>query len=81
MAALLALPSLRERDLLRRAWTRERLTMTHALVAEAPCRELGLGPLLVILDESFAALDPDNQALALECAFERAPTLLVIAHP
>jgi len=89
------------------------------LLAQAICKELGLGPLiermpggmlqnigesgwqlshgersrlylarallqgaeLVILDESLAALDPDNQGRALECAFARAPTLLVIAHP
>jgi ATP-binding cassette subfamily B protein len=44
-------------------------------------RALLQGAELVILDESFAALDPDNQALALQCAFDRAPTLLVIAHP
>ncbi|MFV8749857.1 ATP-binding cassette domain-containing protein [Nannocystaceae bacterium ST9] len=44
-------------------------------------RALLQGAELVILDESLAALDPDNQALALECAFEHAPTLLVIAHP
>lgn len=44
-------------------------------------RALLQGAELVILDESFAALDPDNQALALRCAFEHAPTLLVIAHP
>jgi ATP-binding cassette subfamily B protein len=44
-------------------------------------RALLQGAELIILDESLAALDPDNQALALECAFERAPTLLVIAHP
>jgi ATP-binding cassette subfamily B protein len=88
-------------------------------LADAICKELGLGPLLermpagmlqnvgetgwqlshgersrlylarallqgaelVILDESLAALDPENQGRALACAFERAPTLLVIAHP
>lgn len=44
-------------------------------------RALLQGAELVILDESLAALDPDNQALALECAFDRASTLLVIAHP
>lgn len=44
-------------------------------------RALLQGAQLVILDESLAALDPDNQALALACAFERAPTLFVIAHP
>jgi ATP-binding cassette subfamily B protein len=36
---------------------------------------------LVILDESFAALDPENLRLALECTLECAPTLMVIAHP
>jgi ATP-binding cassette subfamily B protein len=36
---------------------------------------------LVILDESFAALDPENAKLALESTIERAETLLVIAHP
>jgi ATP-binding cassette, subfamily B, bacterial len=44
-------------------------------------RALLQGAELVILDESFGALDPDNQALALECAWDRAGTLLVIAHP
>ncbi len=44
-------------------------------------RVLLQGAELVILDESFAALDPDNQALALHCVFRHAPTLLVIAHP
>ncbi|MCA9663356.1 MAG: ATP-binding cassette domain-containing protein [Myxococcales bacterium] len=44
-------------------------------------RALLQGAELVILDESFAALDPDNQATALRCAFAHAPTLLVIAHP
>ncbi len=36
---------------------------------------------LVILDESFAALDPENLKVALECTLQRAETLLVIAHP
>jgi ATP-binding cassette subfamily B protein len=44
-------------------------------------RALLQGAELVILDESLAALDPENQGRALACAFERAPTLLVIAHP
>lgn len=35
---------------------------------------------LVILDESFDALDPENRAQALGAAIEQAPTLLVIAH-
>jgi ATP-binding cassette subfamily B protein len=36
---------------------------------------------LVILDESFAALDPENLTTALECTFKHANTLMVIAHP
>jgi ATP-binding cassette subfamily B protein len=36
---------------------------------------------LVILDESFAALDPENLKTALECTRRRADTLMVIAHP
>ena len=36
---------------------------------------------LIILDESFAALDPENLKRALQCVLRRAPTLLVIAHP
>jgi ATP-binding cassette subfamily B protein len=34
-----------------------------------------------IMDESFAALDPETLAQCLNCAFARAQTLLVIAHP
>ncbi len=36
---------------------------------------------LVILDESFAALDPETLRQALNCVMTRAPTLLLIAHP
>jgi ATP-binding cassette subfamily B protein len=35
----------------------------------------------VILDESLAALDPENLQQCLRCAERRAPTLVVIAHP
>ena len=35
---------------------------------------------LVILDESFATLDPQTMRLALECALSRAQTLIVITH-
>ena len=35
---------------------------------------------LIILDESFAALDPENLHRALECVVRRARTLLVISH-
>jgi len=36
---------------------------------------------LMVLDESFAALDPANLRTSLECVLRRAPALLVIAHP
>ncbi|WP_394845118.1 ABC transporter ATP-binding protein/permease [Pendulispora brunnea] len=44
-------------------------------------RALLQGAELVILDESFASLDPETQKQALECAMKRAPSLVVIAHP
>ncbi|HZL16239.1 MAG TPA: ABC transporter ATP-binding protein [Polyangia bacterium] len=41
-----------------------------------------LQPLTVrVLDESFAALDPETLERALACVLRRAQTLLVIAHP
>lgn len=51
---------------------RSRLFLARALLQGAD---------LVILDESFAALDPDSQEMALTCAFRHARTLMVIAHP
>jgi len=36
---------------------------------------------VVLLDESFAALDPETLAITLRCVFARVPTLFVIAHP
>ena len=36
---------------------------------------------VVILDESLAALDPENMAATLRCMRARAPSLIVIAHP
>jgi ATP-binding cassette subfamily B protein len=35
----------------------------------------------VLLDESFAALDPETLEKAMRCAIARAPTLVVVAHP
>jgi ATP-binding cassette subfamily B protein len=35
---------------------------------------------VVVLDESFAALDPDNLSAALTSVLQRAPTLITIAH-
>ncbi|HEY3057253.1 MAG TPA: ATP-binding cassette domain-containing protein [Thermoanaerobaculia bacterium] len=36
---------------------------------------------LVVLDESFAALDPETLRQAIDCVLRRAPALVVIAHP
>jgi ATP-binding cassette subfamily B protein len=36
---------------------------------------------VVILDESFAALDPESLSRALPRVLEHVPTLLVITHP
>ena len=35
---------------------------------------------LIVLDESFAALDPENLRLALDCVLKRGRTVLAIAH-
>jgi ATP-binding cassette subfamily B protein len=51
---------------------RSRVYIARALLQDAS---------LVILDESFAALDPENLQTALECVLRRAGTLMVIAHP
>jgi ATP-binding cassette subfamily B protein len=44
-------------------------------------RALLQGADLILLDESFAALDPETLRHTLAYVLERAPTLLVIAHP
>jgi len=44
-------------------------------------RALLQGSEVLIFDESFAALDPENLGLALDCVLKRAPTVMVIAHP
>jgi ATP-binding cassette subfamily B protein len=44
-------------------------------------RALLQGSDLVILDESFAALDPETLQQVMACVTNRAATLLVIAHP
>ena len=51
---------------------RGRLFMARALLQ---------GGDVMILDETFAALDPETLRQTLECVLRRAPTLLVIAHP
>ncbi len=51
---------------------RSRLYIARALLQKAT---------LIILDESFASLDPESMRTALQCVLKRAPTLLVTAHP
>ncbi len=51
---------------------RSRLFIARALLQRAD---------LVLLDESFAALDPENLRRALTCVLNRVRTLVVIAHP
>ena len=51
---------------------RSRLYIARALMQDAD---------VLIFDESFAALDPDNIRRALECVLRRARSVLVIAHP
>jgi ATP-binding cassette subfamily B protein len=51
---------------------RSRLYIARALLQDAD---------VLIFDESFAALDPDNIRRALECVLRRARSVLVIAHP
>jgi len=51
---------------------RSRLYIARTLLQDAD---------LVVLDESFAALDPSTLRQCLECVFRRASSLLVIAHP
>ena len=51
---------------------RSRIFLARALLQKAQ---------LTILDESFAALDPETLEKCLNCALERAGTLIVIAHP
>ena len=50
---------------------RSRLYIARALLQDAG---------LVVLDESFAALDPENLRRAVQCVIQRSPSLLVIAH-
>jgi len=44
-------------------------------------RTLLQGADMIVLDESFGALDPENLERALRTVMQRAPTLVVIAHP
>lgn len=51
---------------------RSRVYIARALLQDAD---------LLILDESFGALDPENLERALTCVLARAQTVVVIAHP
>ena len=51
---------------------RSRLFMARALLQ---------GSDLVILDESFRALDPETLGRCMDVALARADTLVVVAHP
>jgi ATP-binding cassette subfamily B protein len=51
---------------------RSRLYIARALMQDAD---------VLIFDESFAALDPENVRRALECVLRRARSVVVIAHP
>jgi ATP-binding cassette subfamily B protein len=51
---------------------RSRLFIARALLQDSQ---------LVVLDESFAALDPETLERALRCVLARARTVMVIAHP
>jgi len=51
---------------------RSRIFLARALLQDAQ---------LTVLDESFAALDPETLQKCLNCALRRARTLVVIAHP
>lgn len=51
---------------------RSRIFLARALLQKAD---------VTILDESFAALDPESLKTALDCALRRTETLMVIAHP
>jgi ATP-binding cassette subfamily B protein len=51
---------------------RSRLFLARALLQNAD---------LVVLDESLAALDPENLQKCLDCVLRRSETVMVIAHP
>jgi ABC-type transport system involved in cytochrome bd biosynthesis fused ATPase/permease subunit len=44
-------------------------------------RTLLQGVELVILDESFASLDPETMRVAVKCVLEHAPSIVVVSHP
>jgi ATP-binding cassette subfamily B protein len=44
-------------------------------------RTLLQGAELVILDESFASLDPETMGVAVRCVLKHAPSVMVVCHP
>ena len=50
---------------------------SRVFLARALLQQAGV----VVLDESLAALDPENLAIAIRCIEARAPAAIVIAHP
>ena len=44
-------------------------------------RTLLQGVELVILDESFASLDPETMRIVQRCVLAHAPSLVVVSHP
>jgi ABC-type bacteriocin/lantibiotic exporter with double-glycine peptidase domain len=44
-------------------------------------RTLLQGVELVILDESFASLDPETMRIAVRCVLEHSPSVVVVSHP
>ncbi len=56
---------------------RSRVFLARALLQSSATPGGGL----VILDESFAALDLESLHTCLQCVFKRAPSLLAVAHP
>ncbi len=44
-------------------------------------RTLLQGDELIILDESFASLDPETMGVAVRCVLKHAPAVLVVSHP
>jgi ATP-binding cassette subfamily B protein len=58
-----------------------RLFVARALLQARPGPNGPLPPLLLILDESLAALDPETLDRTLDCVLRRTPTLILIAHP
>jgi ABC-type transport system involved in cytochrome bd biosynthesis fused ATPase/permease subunit len=44
-------------------------------------RTLLQGVELVVLDESFASLDPETMRIAVRCVLAHAPAVIVVSHP